>query len=382
VPAGTTDAVGPYIRPGAYFLALRLAAGRDTKDITPVVLEYPSSNPMIPLILTSVGAQPNMGVLVYLLGNARGVPRNYHHVVLNDSLLGWMDGAQNYQALVTRAVSEAPDKHAFVTEYAGPSVPMRDVLAPEGRFGSEAEFAQRTTPQDFLALLWSSGFSTEGRLPSPVLKALATQLPKPAALVGVTEQDFYANADRYLGTWRQQNPQAFENYPAFDAPSLARDLFSTYVEPMREADALFDEFPRLTRLFTTLSPADMTADPVFGFNPDLPDVTSNHAATFTVKCSQNELSTEQGWVVPMDSPGPPPDFDQTPGALRIETLGEEGPPTVVTDNSAVIATRFPATVEPAPEPPKQGCATVDPLTVVLVAVIASLRRRRRDFPSP
>ena len=77
VPTGTESAVGPYIRPGAYFLALRLRAGQSTGDLQPVVLRYKSDLPMIPIILTSVAAAPNMGVQVWMLGNGRAIPRNY-----------------------------------------------------------------------------------------------------------------------------------------------------------------------------------------------------------------------------------------------------------------------------------------------------------------
>ena len=38
VPAGTDDAVGPYIHPGAYFLALKLRGGETAGDIAPIVL--------------------------------------------------------------------------------------------------------------------------------------------------------------------------------------------------------------------------------------------------------------------------------------------------------------------------------------------------------
>ncbi len=61
VPTGTDDAVGPYIHPGAYFLALKLKSGNDVGDLQPVVVNYASDLPMIPLVLTSVGGQPAHG---------------------------------------------------------------------------------------------------------------------------------------------------------------------------------------------------------------------------------------------------------------------------------------------------------------------------------
>lgn len=374
VPTGTDSAVNPYIRPGAYFLALKLRAGAQTKDITPVVLQYQATYPMIPLILTSVGATPNMGVQVWVLGDARAVPRNFHHVVLNDAQLDWANGVPNYVDVVTRAVAEAPGKHAFITEYAGSSAPMRDVLAPPSRFGTEAEFAAATTPQDFLRLIYSSNFTTGGALPSPVVRILETQLPVPSTL-SISADEFYSRADYYFGEYRQMSPSAFDNYPAFDAQVLAAELFSKFVTPVREADALFDEFPKLTRFFTTLSPEDMTVDPVFGFNPDLPDVSPAHAATLTVKCEGPVITTEQGWQTPQSPRELTPPLTDVPAALRVEVLGEEGAPSVITDNTETISARLTRVSDPIAEPMKQGCAVVDPLSLGLLLLMARLRRR-------
>ena len=130
VPAGTDDAVAPYVRPGAYFLALKLRPGNDTGDLVPVVLRYQSDLGVIPLTLTSTGAQENMGVQVWMLGEGRAIPRNYNHTVLNDALIDWPRAGANYNDVVIRAVKEAPERHSFVTEYAGPS----DVMPGRARW--------------------------------------------------------------------------------------------------------------------------------------------------------------------------------------------------------------------------------------------------------
>ena len=53
--------VGPYIRPGAYFLALKLRPGESAGDLQPVVLRYRSDLPMIPIVLTQVAAAAGHG---------------------------------------------------------------------------------------------------------------------------------------------------------------------------------------------------------------------------------------------------------------------------------------------------------------------------------
>ena len=89
VPVGTDDSVAPYIRPGAFFLALKLRPGKSAGDLQPVVLRYASDVGMIPITLTSTGASENMGVQVWMLGDGRAIPRNYHHTVLNDAVIDW-----------------------------------------------------------------------------------------------------------------------------------------------------------------------------------------------------------------------------------------------------------------------------------------------------
>src|SRR6185436_11718433 len=73
VPTGTDSVVGNYTHPGAYFLALKLQSGKSTGDIQPIIVHYNSDLPMIPITLTSVGATPNMGIEVFVLGPARAI---------------------------------------------------------------------------------------------------------------------------------------------------------------------------------------------------------------------------------------------------------------------------------------------------------------------
>lgn len=389
IPVGTEDVVGPYINPGSFFLALKLQSGKAAGDIQPVVLEYPSEKPMIPIILTSVAAQPNMGIQVWMLGQGRAIPRNYRHVVINDSQLDWLNSAQNYNEVVIKAVSEAPEKHAFVTEYAGTSDVMKDVLDGPRRFGTQEALAAKTLPADFVQHLFANGFAPTsaqtGRfgpvsrqvLP-PALKALVLgAIPFPAGLKGVaTEDDFLAQLGFYLGEYREQNPGRFIDYQlSFNPAALAGEIFEKVVKPAREAGALFRAFPTLTRLYTTLSPQDMNRDPVFSYNPSLPEVSRDHNATYEVNCgvagntfsSPGRLITEQGWSVRYPegrSAAPERALISGPSALRVETLAEEGSPVVELDNSQPIRTQ-------------QGCSVVGPEALGLLGLVTLISRRRR-----
>ena len=37
---------------------------------------------------------------------------------LDDAQIDWLNGAQNYNALIVRATKDAPGRHTFVTEFA------------------------------------------------------------------------------------------------------------------------------------------------------------------------------------------------------------------------------------------------------------------------
>jgi hypothetical protein len=366
IPVGTDDVVGPYIRPGAFFLALKLKSGQAAGDIQPVVLEYPSDLPMIPIILTSVAAQPNMGIQVWMLGAGRAIPRNYNHVIVNDSQIDWLANGKNYNDVIIRAVGEAPEKHAFVTEYAGTSDVMKDVLDGPTRFGNTMDLATLTNPADFVSYLFSHGYapnsSMGGRTLPPLLKSLVlAQVSRPSNVPStITDDQFLSDINR----WR----------PSFtmpiDSAALAALIEEKIVVPAREAGALFLKHPSLTRLYTTLSPEDMTRDPVFSFNPSLADVPRDHNATLRVDCglggnfstSPATLTTEQGWVFNLENRNAAIEA-KGPGALRIETVGEEGPPVVLTDNAKLIANKVGC-----------GCSTVDPL--LAWALLALLARRR------
>lgn len=382
VPTGTQDAVGPYVRPGAFFLALKLKASASVGDITPIVLEYPAELPMIPLILTSVGATPNMGVQVWVVGTGRAIPRNFHHVVPNEAALD-RASPEGYGTWLREAIASAPNKHAFVTEYAGPSSIMSGTVAPTARFGSEEMLAAQATPGAFVDVLNRTGFidTSTNQLPVVVREELLKAFPFPSGLEakGVTVDTFLGALDYYLDTHRTQHPEDFgANYTVtFEPVSLAHAIFEKHVKPMRDLQELFTRFPKLTRLVTILSPEDMTKDPVFSFSSTLPDVVKDHLSFSDVSCVGTMMTTDQGIHYPTNRLGAP--LVKSAAALRIETLSEEGAPTVLTDNKELIQrTLTPNEAASAPPAPMAGgcSAVIDPALLGLAALLRSLRRRK------
>jgi hypothetical protein len=387
VPTGTDDALTPYIRPGAYFLAIKLRSGESTGDLVPIVLRYTADLPMIPIMLTAVGAVPNMGILVYVLGDKRAIPRNYYHSVANE-LFYWL-GESTYQRLIINAAAEAPEHHTFFTQYAGREAGPRvaAALGSPTRFGNRATLATFTDPAQYLRELRTAGFNfTDGAL----LSLLLRYIPMPDELVarGVTPGYFYTNYDLYAAQLGGGGDGGAMTPTAFDPVALTNELWTRIVEPTRATQALFATRPYLTRLYTVLSPADMTKDPVFSFANDLPDVANVRTATATLPCrGQSWIVTDQGLKSYATAR-----YSRTamPASLRIEVLTEEMAPEVITDNRAQVTAIIGDVVEDRSTDRNSGsgggCDTTGsaPLsagaTLLLAAAGIGLaaRRRRRD----
>ena len=57
------------------------------------------------------------------------------------------------------------------------------------------------------------------------------------------------------------------------------------IEPVKLVQNLVDAHPQITRLYTTLSADEMTLDPLFSFNADLPELSNVHSAERVIACN-------------------------------------------------------------------------------------------------
>lgn len=121
--------IAVYNEEGMVFLAMKLQPDEGADDIQPIVMTYASTQPMIPLRLTAVAANPNMTVLSWIFAEEQAVPANYAHPVVYDddirTSFGSFDGT-NYISLLDQTV-DLYDGRAFVTEYAMPTSDLRDL---------------------------------------------------------------------------------------------------------------------------------------------------------------------------------------------------------------------------------------------------------------
>lgn len=328
-------ALEPYVGRDYYFVAVKLQQDKQAGDLRPLVLKFAGQRPCIPIKLTAIAARPDMPIIAYVLADARAVPMNYRHVLINPTRVDWLSGGSNYAQVASAAVDEAGGR-AFLTEFAGSARELASGFEGQTRGSFDTTgLASYTHPVDFADALLMRGFGQD-----PAVQGLLRKyIPMPAALVsqGVTEQQFY-NA---LGAYRSAIDQDPDR-PTFDAAGFTSDLQELIVKPLQASVALVKSYPYLTRLYTTMSAEEMTVDPDFDFNRDAPDVSN----LFTAKASFDscesdwtkrrvriELPDGRWWITSMGSGG---GLTAGPNALRVEQYAEVGAPAVVVDNGKLV----------------------------------------------
>jgi hypothetical protein len=352
---GTVDGIGQWLDDNGYardddapkilqayldesfsFVAFKLRAGTGLDQIHPVVLRYPGTEPCVPLRLTRIAAVDDMKIRAFFLGDARVVPTNYRHVELNPLRIDWLGVGANYDALVSEAVDqEGADGRAFVTEYAGPSA----VVSTAGLRG----FAWRS--EDFLettGLSLSDTLRTQGLIACDSIVDPSTGLPVDGESCGPVHPLLYGLLRTYLPAPPGVPDEAFYDcsdcYPELDESTWDPSGFAAAFEeqivgPAEHAVDVLVDNGYLTRLYTMMSPGEMTSDPLFHERADLPGVTNQWSSTNRVfHCEENDrLELGDGVRIYLDDNDQPPDFEDMSAALRIEEFPLTGAPMVLLD---------------------------------------------------
>jgi hypothetical protein len=306
-----------YIAEGHVFVAFRLRHGQDVEDIHPVVIRYPGIEPCIPIRLTRVAAKEDMDIRALFLGEARVVPTTYRHVLLNRTRLDWLALGANYRELVTMAM-DAPlaDGRAFVTEYAGTSSVVDASVLDTTGLDSGA----------FVDLPVVEVVDVLESMNHELLSSLVHEfVPVPE---GVAEADFYACLSCYAGLIDLQ---------AWDAAAFAAAFDERIVAPLQHGQDLLATWPYVTRLYTTISPIEMTVDPMFAENAGLDDVANRNGAERERYCCGDAMELPGGRRVWMTGSGWPAWDQEMPWAERIEEFAKGGgAPVVLADHGALI----------------------------------------------
>jgi hypothetical protein len=346
VPPGAPGLLGPYLQDGMHLLALRLQKGATTGSIRPIVLTYDAKKPMIPIKLTAVAANDDMGVLTWVLGDTRAVPQNYYALELNEARIDWFNPARNYDGVVTAAADEAGGQ-GFVTEYADESSRLSGAVWT----GFEET--------DWLSIKAGLADATPTVRNSSVVRAI----------YGLSAWDGFWEAFQKHVSWPdritledvQGCPGCYEvSYVADDA--FAAALEDDVVAPARRVQQLLDAHPYVTRLYSTLSAAEMTVDPLFTFNATLPTVSNLHVAERIIECGRGYYESDAPWRIELPQGGVvrggpgllgtwPSAFDSQPANRRILRVGESGDGKVLEDNSSAIDDDIRAYSDSVPLPP-------------------------------
>lgn len=362
IPDTFAEAATPYLQDGMNFLALKLSKSATAGDLPPLGVKWVGDRPSVPLTLTRVAAQPNLPVTVYVLGEHRAVPLSYLHVQMNPLVYDWFGRGVNWLERVGRAADEAGG-HAFATTYAG-ATGSADLGC---QYYDTAGLASLPHALDWFLALPAHGFYGTPAL----LQVLRQVVPAPS---GVDEIDFYNNTYYYEAQWAALDA-------TFDPVAATAALTAQIVTPCTDAASILARSPYLTRLTSTVSPEEMTVDPEFGFNPDLPDVSNRLHATLEDHCDgTGVLTLPGGFVLPIANLA-----DHYPteewvdarlehNAMIIEQLSESGPGAVLNDWTSELVG------DPVSLAACGGCDTgggAVPLLGLGALALGALRRRVR-----
>lgn len=326
--------LAPYVEAGMKFVAVKLQQNRGTGSIQPLIMKYQSDKPVIPIRLTAVAALEDMGVLVWLLGDARAVPENYLHVTPNYTRLNWFSGTRNayasYQTLVTDAMNEAGGQ-GFATDYAGRFDNLADAMTLPSELEAQLSRISGSPDVEFLSLV-------QNLFPNAIVtESMTTALP--------------LQNGQSSGSYFDQNFLA-TNYTEAEL-AAARNAVTTAIqdELIASLQVSLDVLGGnryMTRLYTTLSADEMTLDPAFVFNADMGDQQLDRNATLDASCIDDRthwtLKLGQGTgrrdEVVIDTIGPIPfaaPAIQQDASWRIEETAEFGQPNITQQRQFQIA---------------------------------------------
>lgn len=331
------DRLVPYLESGMNLLAFRLTKGRDAGEIRPVVLSFGAGLPSIPLRPTAAAATPDMGIMVFVLGESRAIPANYLDLEINEARLNWFNASSNYNQVVTQAANEAGGQ-GFVTEFAGDAGFLEERIFP-ARIDEQWEFNQ--AEEDNFRMLTETAGTFQGW--DGVIEVFLAELTKPESIseefwaadpLSAIRDDYYNNAEPpYEGPTVEFNRESF----------IAR-MEAEVIDPVRETAVLFQGGRTMTRLYTTMSPEEMTMDPVFDFNAELPDYSNSHTARQIIECGRGIRRSEAGWRVVLDngvvirggSRNWPLATSEMPAMAIARRVGNTGTGEVIMTNAAAI----------------------------------------------
>lgn len=365
VPGGLDKGLQPYLKSGAKVVAVKIQPQALREGVAPPLgLSFKADKISLPLRLAAVGAAQRSKVIVTVLGDRRAVPTTYRHGVLNEALIDFQQGGENYDEVVYQAMAGAGGR-AFVTDGALPMASVQQrmnersnmmamvsdrAIGPSptgGPLGSSlnAEAKQKLLQARSLACDPFGAVATLGELAidtsiqfiqDPSLPRDEAEASAPACAADAGPARLNPTVQPWFGAFLQrQLPAELKeadgsvDLKAFVAKaaafrlagkSLPASFFDAFEAAATQPDAASKAFDELlaqtkyaTRLYTLMPPSAMTEDPAFVLAANLPEVSPEHKATLEILC------------------GPEFTLDNAPRAIRLPSgeayLVAEGVPT-------------------------------------------------------
>jgi MYXO-CTERM domain-containing protein len=328
-----------YLENEFLFVALKLGVKVGVEDVHPIVIKYSGTEPCVPIRLTAIAASDDMDIRTFFLGNARTVPTNYRHVLINSLRLDWFNLAANYKEVISMAVdAQEADGNAFVTEYAGDSSVISMAGVIDDSWDASAFLPLIDSPIGAIELLeqqnlmfcdleWDNACTTFHPLLQPILDQY---IPVPD---GVQPVEFYDCLSCFAASIQLE---------AWDSAAFSAAIDERIIKPGVHARDLVMENPYLTRMYTTISPSEMNADPEFRENATLPDVPNVRIAQQTTHCDGSvsvDLPDGRQVFFPVNEPLVWPEFqDEMPWDEDIDQDGmaQDAPLIKLVDNTEKI----------------------------------------------
>jgi hypothetical protein len=180
----------------------------------------------------------------------------------------------------------------------------------------------------------------------------------------------------------------------WDGNGFADELEERVVEPGRHAEDVLAKSPFLTRLFTTISPEEMTEDPTFANTQASERVSDRWSGNIDRTCNGQQAAEAPGLPPIALDGGRMPKFDRDmPFAATVREFDKAGNGSVVSDNSGTIDAQirewndsqgFPGAQSSSASSSAGACSVVlgvcaaNPAqTYAFVCVLALARRLRR-----
>ena len=325
-----------YLEEEFLFVALKLGVESGVEEVHPIVIRYAGDEPCVPIRLTRIAASEDMEIRTFFLDDARVVPTNYRHVLVNPLKLNWLANANNYKEVITMAVdADEANGNAFVTEYAGTNSVISLAGVYDNIWNTAPFEALLDSPVGAITELIDQGllYCDPGECIAlhPLLDPiLAEFIPVPDQ---VSQGEYYSCLECY--------PDLID-VAAWDAAAFALRLDDRIFAPGLRARQLIQETSYLTRMYTTISPGEMNADPVFAVNTTLPNVGRTRIAQRFNACNGSTTVTlPDGRVVyfPPNAPVTWPDFQaEMPWDEDVDQSGnaDDAPLISLVDNTEMI----------------------------------------------